>query len=164
MKKKFIFIIVAVLFSHSFFLNPVFALPLIAPIDPILLAPTKLVKDAADKAAAEKAKADDISIKNTLNFYTGTFKNPDKKGGVSKFSINNVANSLIPAVATWITGFLGALAVLSLFYAGFEFLTAGGDAEKVSHAAKTAYYVVLGLVLMMFAYALVYLFLTIFSG
>ncbi|GEM_PF-4477396 len=176
MKKKFISILAAILLivgsrlclepqkapNMVLFLNPVFAARPNAPT-PV---PAKMAKDA-DKAAAEKATADDASVKSTLNFYSGTFSNKDKSGnptGPQKYSINNVANSLIPSVATWITSFLGALAVLSLFYSGYEFLTAGGDAEKVSHAAKSAYYVALGLVLMMFAYAIVYLLLTIFSG
>jgi hypothetical protein len=74
-----------------------------------------------------------------------------------------IISSLLPRVATWMTGLLAAVAVLFLMYAGILFLTAGGEEEKISEATKTAVYVVLGLILAMFGYVLVYLFLTLFN-
>jgi hypothetical protein len=74
-----------------------------------------------------------------------------------------IITSLLPRVATWMTGLLAAVAVLFLMYAGILFLTAGGEEEKISEATKTAVYVVLGLILAMFGYVLVYLFLTLFN-
>lgn len=81
----------------------------------------------------------------------------------SRYSIENIRDKLLPGIAKWGGGFIGAIAVLALIWAGIQFLTAGGDSEKLSQAAKTAFYVVAALLLMMFAYVLVYLFLTIFT-
>lgn len=81
----------------------------------------------------------------------------------SRYSYREIANTLLPSVATWLASALGALAVLFLIWAGIQFLTAEGDPEKIGAATKTALYVIAGVVLVMFAYAMVYLFLSIFT-
>lgn len=81
----------------------------------------------------------------------------------SRYSYREIANTLLPSVATWLASALGALAVLFLIWAGIQFLTAEGDPEKIGAATKTALYVIAGVVLIMFAYAMVYLFLSIFT-
>lgn len=93
------------------------------------------------------------------NFYTGDFRSQDP----ARYSLNGLINTVLPGAARWIAGFLGALAVLFLIWAGIQFLTAGGEPEKISQATKTAFYVIAGVLLVMFASALVFLFLTIFS-
>lgn len=93
------------------------------------------------------------------NFYTGEFQSKDP----SRYSLNGLINVLLPGAARWIAGFLGAIAVLFLIWAGIQFLTAEGDPEKITQATKTAFYVIAGVLLVMFASALVFLFLTIFS-
>lgn len=92
--------------------------------------------------------------------YTGEFFRRDDS---ERYKLDGVVNTLLPGAARWITGFLAAIAVLFLIYAGILYLTAGGEEEKISEATKTAVYVVIGLVLAMFGYVLVYLFLTLFS-
>lgn len=92
--------------------------------------------------------------------YTGTNlgdKSPQR------YNFRQIANELLPSVATWLASALGALAVLFLIWAGIQFLTAEGDPEKVGAATKTALYVIVGVVLVMFAYAMVYLFLSLFA-
>jgi len=84
-------------------------------------------------------------------------------GKRTRYTLTGIVNTLLPGVATWIAGFLAALGVIFLIYAGILFLTAGGEEDKITEATKTAVYVVVGLFLTMFAYALVYLFLTLFS-
>lgn len=93
------------------------------------------------------------------NFYTGEFQSDDP----SRYSLDGLINTVLPGAARWIAGFLGAIAVLFLIWAGIQFLTAEGDPDKISQATKTAFYVIAGVLLVMFASALVYLFLTIFS-
>lgn len=80
----------------------------------------------------------------------------------SRYSYREIATTLLPSVATWLASALGALAVLFLIWAGIQFLTAEGDPEKIGAATKTALYVIAGVVLVMFAYAMVYLFLSLF--
>ena len=81
----------------------------------------------------------------------------------NRYTLANIRDNLLPALARWGGGFIGAIAVLALIWAGVRFLTAGGDSEKIAQAGKTAFYVIAALLLMMFAYVLVYLFLTIFT-
>jgi|CXWL01.1.fsa_nt_gi outer membrane murein-binding lipoprotein Lpp len=124
------------------------------------------LKDADAKAAAEAAKkaksdaAKNLTPTSSSPFYTGgLYKNTDP----SRYSIDGLVNIVLPGAAKWIAGFLGALAVIFLIWAGIQFLTADGEPEKISQAIKTAFYVIAGVLLMMFASALVYLFLTIFA-
>jgi|SRR5690606_14364365 len=92
--------------------------------------------------------------------YSGAFFRTDES---DRYKLQGVIEVLLPGLARWIAGFLAALAVIFLIYAGILFLTAGGEEEKISEAIKTAVYALLGLILTMFAYVLVYLFLTLFN-
>jgi hypothetical protein len=94
------------------------------------------------------------------DIYTGNFFRANES---ERYTLNGVIEVLLPGVARWIAGFLAALAVIFLIYAGVLFLTAGGEEEKISEATKTAFYVLVGVVLTMFAYVIVYLFLTLFN-
>lgn len=124
---------------------------------------TEIIKqlEADAKAKADADAAAKKAIKDaTRNFYSSELGNKIDK---SLFTKDGVSGKLLPKLATWITGFLAAIAVLFLMYAGYEYMTAGGEEEKLTHARNTALYTILGVVLMMFAYALVYLFLTLFT-
>ncbi|MFH1620519.1 MAG: pilin [Patescibacteria group bacterium] len=61
-------------------------------------------------------------------------------------------------------GFVGALALLIFIYAGVTYMTAGGDAGRVTKARDTMKYAVIGLALIIFAYAIVVFFLTSVTG
>lgn len=107
-----------------------------------------------------------ISDGNTLLAGTGpTFFEPSGETNFDqgRYSLENIANNLLPSVATYLGGFIAAVAVVFLVWAGVQFLTAGGDEEKIGKAAKTAFYIIGALVLMSFAYALVALFLSLFN-
>jgi hypothetical protein len=120
-----------------------------------------------DKAGEQLRFAED-NLKNadenvqaaTRNFYSSELS---KKVDSKLFTKQGVTERLLPKLANWITGFLAAISVLFLMYAGYEYMTAGGEEEKLTHARNTALYVIAGVILMMFAYALVYLFLTLFT-
>jgi len=124
--------------------------------------PAGQVQDAADAVGeAGRSTAENLSAPpQPSDIYTGNFFN---RSTDSRYTLQGVVDTLLPGVARWIAGFLAALGVIFLIYAGIQFLTAGGEEEKISEAIKTAVYVVAGLLLTMFAYALVYLFLTLFS-
>lgn len=92
--------------------------------------------------------------------YSGQFSTTRN---AERYSFTNVVTNLLPSVATWLAGFLAALAVIFLIVAGFQFITAGGEPDKITQASKTAFYVLAGVLLSMFAYAIVYLILTIFT-
>ena len=101
-------------------------------------------------------------------FYSGEYsygynKNTGQWDVSKNYSISNLTSTILPGVAVWVASFLAAVAVLFLIVAGLQFLTAGGDPEQISKATRTAFYVLAGVLLVMFAYAIVYLFISIFT-
>lgn len=118
------------------------------------------VENAAQSITDAAQEAIEATRTKPSEIYQGGFFNAQGEG---RYDLAQVVDVFLPGVARWIAGFLAALAVIFLIYAGIQFLTAGGEEEKISEAIKTALYVVAGLLLTMFAYALVYLFLTLFS-
>lgn len=58
-------------------------------------------------------------------------------------------------------GFLGLLAVLMVIYGGFLYMTAGGDDSKVENGKKIIMYSVVGIIIILIAFALVN---TVLSG
>ena len=69
------------------------------------------------------------------------------------------ANSLPGIIQTAISAFLGLLGIIFLvliIYAGFEWMTAQGDEEKVTKAKDTLTRAVIGLVIIIAAYSITY--------
>ena len=54
-----------------------------------------------------------------------------------------------------ILGFLGILAVIIVLYAGFKWMTAGGNEERVGDAKKILIAGLIGLIIIVFSYAIV---------
>lgn len=61
---------------------------------------------------------------------------------------------LIDKVMNWLFGFLGILAVLVILYGGFKWMTAGGDDDKVGEAKKLIINGIIGLIIILSAYAI----------
>ncbi len=61
---------------------------------------------------------------------------------------------LITEVMTWLFSFLGILAVLVILYGGFKWMTAGGDDDKVGEAKKLIINGIIGLIIILSAYAI----------
>lgn len=61
----------------------------------------------------------------------------------------------IDNVTSWFYGIFLALAVIMVVYAGFMFLTAGGDAEKITKARNALMYAVIGVVVALLARSIV---------
>lgn len=55
-------------------------------------------------------------------------------------------NSVINNIVNIFSAFVGILAVIMIIYAGFRYVTAGGDSGKVSNAKATLIYAIIGLV------------------
>lgn len=49
------------------------------------------------------------------------------------------------AVATTLAAFIGAIAIIMLLYGAFQFLTAGGDSEKIKDARHTITWAIVGI-------------------
>lgn len=70
---------------------------------------------------------------------------------------------MIELVIRWVLGFLGAVAVGVVLYAGFVWMTAAGNADKVTRAKKILINGLIGLVLILTAYAIVSIVFSIFQ-
>jgi len=62
---------------------------------------------------------------------------------------------IIASVTNWFYGIFLALAVIMVIYAGVMFLTAGGDAEKITKARNALMYAVIGVVVALLARSIV---------
>lgn len=63
--------------------------------------------------------------------------------------------STVTNVINWVLGLLGLVAVSYIIYAGYQWLTAGGNEERVTKAKKILTNAVIGLVVILFAWAIV---------
>ncbi|MFA5937368.1 MAG: pilin [Candidatus Paceibacterota bacterium] len=70
--------------------------------------------------------------------------------GLSADPIPNIAARIINVVL----GLLGTIAVVLIVYAGFKWMTAGGKEEQVTSAKETLSAAVIGLVIILAAYAI----------
>ena len=81
------------------------------------------------------------------------------QGGLEEFGGNsNLGNTdLVPAVANIINillGFLGVIAIVIIIIAGFQWMTAGGNEEKITGAKKMLGAGIIGLVIILAAFAI----------
>lgn len=60
--------------------------------------------------------------------------------------------------------FVGAVAVIVVIWGGFQYITSSGDSQKATTAKNTIMYAVIGLVVAIFAYAIVNFVLTTSRG
>jgi hypothetical protein len=55
----------------------------------------------------------------------------------------------------WLMGFAGLFAAIAIIYSGILYISAGGDAEKAAKARKNLLWAFIGIVIIMFSYAIV---------
>ena len=63
--------------------------------------------------------------------------------------------STVVNIIQWVLGFLGLIAVIFILYGGFLWLTSGGNEDKISKAKKTITAAVVGLIIVLLAWAIV---------
>ncbi len=63
--------------------------------------------------------------------------------------------STVIKIIQWILGLLGLIAVIFMLYGGFMWMTAGGNEERVSTAKKIITSALIGLVVVLLAWAIV---------
>jgi len=78
-------------------------------------------------------------------------------GTVTTSGIDNMSDVvlLIQAIAKWFQVIVLAIAVIMIIYAGFTWMTAGGDDEKLKTARQTLIYALVGIGVVVIAYGLV---------
>lgn len=75
-------------------------------------------------------------------------------------AVDNLAVKIVNAMLYLV----GAGAVITIIYAGIQYATSGGNSQKIEKAKKVLIYAVVGLVVAIFAYALVNYVLTMIFG
>lgn len=81
------------------------------------------------------------------------------------YSIENIGGSIglgtadlkgtVINIINWVLGILALLAVIFVIYGGFTWLTAGGNEEKIERAKKIIGAAVVGLIVVLLAWAIV---------
>lgn len=66
--------------------------------------------------------------------------------GINVDPLPIVTNNLIPTIMSIVFGLLGAIAVIIIIIAGFQYVLSQGSPEKTSKAKNTILYAVIGLV------------------
>ena len=103
-----------------------------------------------------------IKLRSSIVPYSGLFPLIQCGGNPCKLKH---AEQLIGAVLQYLVVFSGAVAVLVVFWSAYQFITAAGDPAKAEGARKTLWSGLIGLIIVVAAYAFIRVFAnTIFGG
>lgn len=69
--------------------------------------------------------------------------------------VETLANGKVADIINWATGFSALVAVIFLIIAGYTYITAAGDVEKIEKAGKTITAAIIGLVIVFIARILI---------
>lgn len=68
----------------------------------------------------------------------------------------NTFEDVLYDISFYVFGFLAALAILVIVIAGIMYITAGGDETRIDNAKKWLLYAIIGLIVSLLAYVIVY--------
>lgn len=95
-----------------------------------------------------------ISVVTVMSAKTAlavSFWDPSASLGLSKGDlVSTVVNIIL-----WVLGILGLVAVIMILIGGFRWMTAGGNEEKVETAKKILTAAIIGLIIVLLAWAIV---------
>lgn len=109
---------------------------------------TKFMKRAIATGAALAVAAPYVAFAQAINPSDTTL--PSEFGLATSTDVREAIVNII----RFILGFLGLIAVIIVLYGGFQWMTAAGNEEKVSSARATLTAGLIGLVIILSAYAL----------
>lgn len=91
-----------------------------------------------------------LQIARTNGFTTQGFTKPDGLSSEVNFTV------LLGTIFNWFLGFVGTLAFLMFVWAGFSYMTSRGQGDKVKKAKTIMVYSLIGIVIILLAYAAVF--------
>lgn len=103
---------------------------------------------AVSVAVASPVLATDATTNGTDNFGLDTF------GSTTSLGHNQNLPQIIAQIINYALGFLGIIAVIIVLYGGFKWMTAAGNEDKVGEAKKLFGAGIIGLIIIMLAYAI----------
>ena len=86
----------------------------------------------------------------TKTAYAVSFYDPSSTLGLGSADLQET----VIAIIQWILGLLGLIAVVMILIGGFKWMTAGGNDERVGQAKKWIFSGIIGLAIILSAYAL----------
>ncbi len=87
----------------------------------------------------------------TKTAYAVSFYDPSSTLGLGSADLQET----VIAIIQWILGLLGLIAVVMILIGGFKWMTAGGNEEKIESAKKLLTSAIIGLVIVLLAWAIV---------
>lgn len=81
---------------------------------------------------------------------------PNNKDGCTPPEKSPTIEGLIKTIVNVLSWIVGVLAVIMIIYAGFQYVTSGGDSGKISNAKNTLIYAIIGIVIVAFSQAIVF--------
>lgn len=91
-----------------------------------------------------------LQIARTNGFTTQGFTKPAGLSSEVNFTV------LLGTIFNWFLGFVGTLAFLMFVWAGFSYMTSRGQGDKVKKAKTIMIYSLIGIVIILLAYAAVF--------
>lgn len=91
-----------------------------------------------------------LQIARTNGFTTQGFTKPAGLSSEVNFTV------LLGTIFNWFLGFVGTLAFLMFVWAGFSYMTSRGQGDKVKKAKTIMIYSLIGIVIILLAYAAIF--------
>ena len=88
------------------------------------------------------------------DFVTGMKDQTDSFLGTAGFSTTMETENIVAIVIELVLGFLGIIFVILMIFSGYQWMTAGGNEEQVKKATARIKNAVIGLIIVVFAYAI----------
>ena len=76
--------------------------------------------------------------------------------GTSKTSGTSTVNKMVSIIISTLSWFVGIVSVIVIIIAGFQFITSGGDSNRVNKAKNALFYAMIGLLIVALAQFLVH--------
>lgn len=95
-----------------------------------------------------------VDVDNDSNFVTGMEDQTESFLGTAGFSTTMETENIVATVIELVLGFLGIIFVILMIFSGYQWMTAGGNEEQVKKATARIKNAVIGLIIVVFAYAI----------